>query len=53
MKRRDRLLEQIRVAAYEGDDKTAIRIYVENRISREAFEKAVALGRSQKQKKEG
>lgn len=44
MKRADaiRLIES---HAAQGDDKAALRIYVENRIGRQAFNEAVAKGR--------
>lgn len=44
MKRADaiRLIESY---AAQGDDKAALRIYIENRISRKVFDEAMAKGR--------
>lgn len=44
MKRADaiRLIESY---AAQGDDKAALRIYIENRISRKVFDEAIAKGR--------
>lgn len=52
LKKRDQILKHIEVAAYEGDQKRAIRLYVENRISCQAFRDAVAKGQ-ERRKKEG
>lgn len=38
------ILERIKVAFAEGDRKTGIRLYCENRISRADFDKAAAVG---------
>ena len=48
MTKRERLLEAIRIAAYEQDDRTAVRIYVENRISRKAYQEAYDKGKAQR-----
>lgn len=42
------ILAGIRVAVYHGDQKTAVRLYTENRISRAAFNSQWALGAKQK-----
>ena len=50
MNKRQRTLEHIRVAAYEGDMRTAMRLYVENRnIGYAAFNEAVQTGRRQRE----
>lgn len=45
MTKRQHLLEQIKLHAYNGDDELAIRVYCENRISYQVFSEQVALGR--------
>jgi hypothetical protein len=47
--KRQNALDLIRLAAYNGHDHIAARHYVENRISYEAFQEAVALGRRQRE----
>ena len=47
MKRAD-LLVLLRVAGYHNDQRSRVRLMVENRISREAAEKAWATGIEQK-----
>lgn len=44
MTRREQILEHIRIAAYEGDERKALRLYVENRISYPAYAKARETG---------
>ena len=41
---RKELLEAIKVAGYHGDHEEAARLYVENRISRETFDKLLFIG---------
>ena len=47
MNKREIILEHIRIAGYEGDVKRAIGLYVENRISYEAYRKAYRTGERQ------
>jgi len=49
MTHRQQVLDAIRVAAYQGDMAEATRLYVENRISWKAFQKAVQIGRQQRE----
>lgn len=49
MTKRQMVLERIRLAAYQGDMQTAQRLYIENRISRNAYEEAVAIGIAQRE----
>jgi hypothetical protein len=49
MKRSD-LLAALRVAGYHNDQRTRVRLFTENRISREAADKAWATGQVQRQK---
>lgn len=49
MTKRQVVLDLIRIAAYEGNMATATRLYVENRISYQAYNEAVALGRKQRE----
>lgn len=44
MNKRQLILEHIKIAAYEGDERKAIRLYVENRISYKAFQEARQKG---------
>lgn len=44
MNRREIVLEQIKVAGYKNDQKTAIRLYVENRVSYSAYMQAWRKG---------
>ena len=48
MNKRQQILELIRVAAYEGDEHKAMRLYVENRISFTAYQEARKKGYSQR-----
>ena len=48
MRRREQVLDSIKVAAYHNDDRHVIRLYVENRISRAAMEQARADGQRAK-----
>ncbi len=50
MNKRQTILEHIKVAGYNNDHKTAIRLYVENRISYQAYQKAFRLGMELKAK---
>jgi hypothetical protein len=47
--KREHLLAHIRVAAYENDTAKLVRLFVENRISRPAFDEQVAIGRRMKE----
>jgi len=49
MSKRDSALKWIRVASYHGDDTSATRLYLENRISRAAFNRAMNEGRKLKE----
>lgn len=48
MTKRELIIERIRIAGYEDDHKTAIRLYVENRISRAVFQTAFSAGQNLK-----
>jgi len=50
MTKREKVLKLIEVAAYEGDQHTAIRLYVENRVSAKAFHEAMNKGIAQRRK---
>lgn len=43
---RNAVLTHIRVAGYHGDDREAVRIYSENRISLAAYSTAILQGKS-------
>lgn len=49
MTKRERILDAIRAAAYHGDMAEATRLYCENRISWAAFQRAVEIGRRQRE----
>ena len=44
MNKKQQILEHIKLAAMAGDDKKAMCLYVENRISRADYDKAFNLG---------
>ncbi len=46
--KRSQILGAIKVAAYHNDERTALRLYVENRVSYEAFKVAMREGRQAK-----
>lgn len=49
MTKRQQTLELIRIAAADGDERHAMRLYVENpRVGRDAFEMALMAGRKQR-----
>lgn len=50
MTKRDRALAAIRTAAYHGDHRTALQVYVSNRVSRAAYNEAWAAGRRAKER---
>ena len=55
MNKREFILEQIKVCGYKNDQRTAIRLYVENRISYSSYLQAWRRGsalKSQESKKE-
>lgn len=53
MAKREKLLGLITLAVAEGDEKTAIRIYTENRISYESFNRACQKGDELKERLNG
>ena len=46
--KRQQILESIKLAIAEGDKQTATRLYVEHRLSRQAFDEACAQGEALK-----
>lgn len=48
MTKKQQILEHIKLAALEGDNKKAMRLFCENRISRADYDKAFNLGLSLK-----
>jgi hypothetical protein len=48
MSKRADALAWIRIAAYHGDAARATRLFIENRISRTAYDEAMAKGRAQR-----
>ena len=53
MTKRERILDLIRIAGCENDHRTALRLYVENRIGFEAYQEAFDRGRRQCARPEG
>ena len=49
MSKKKLILENIRVAIYEGDTKLALRLFTENRISHAAYTEAVNKGHEQRE----
>ena len=47
---RKQALVYIMLAGYENDTARGIRLYIENRVSREAYNKAFAAGRAKKER---
>lgn len=48
MTKRQQVLELIRVAAHDGDEQKAMRLYIENRISFVAYQEARKKGYAQR-----
>ena len=53
MTKRERILDLIRIAGCENEHRTALRLYVENRIGFEAYQEAFDRGRRQCARPEG
>ena len=52
MNKRQIILEHIRVAGYNDDFDRAFKLYIENRVSYEAFQEAYIKGEKQRKERE-
>jgi len=52
MTKREFILEHIKIASYNGDDKKCMDLFCNNRISRNAYDKAFSLGKKLREKNE-